>query len=302
MVMAVPRLLGAGGISGQIDWCTTVVGCATVAGIVAMYLCGAVVLRIYGLAIGILCGYLLSLVLGVDSAGIDTAIHSAPLFALPKWQHPGFDFDAALICPFLIAALAVSIKGSGLISQGHQINGVYTAGDRKRRMSAGLLADGTGTFLSGLLGGFGSSMSAANLGLSAASRATSRRIGYGVPIILLLLACFPKLTAALYFMPQPVMGAAMFCIGAHLIGVGVELIRTTPLGLRSILTVGFPLLVGLWIEVMPPALSAASAWTGTLFTSSISATALLVFGCHYLIFSLHRYHHRPGSTGQPDWL
>ena len=57
----------------------------------------------------------------------------------------------------------------------------------------GMLADGIGCFSSGLLGGLGTSMSAANVGLSMATGATSRRIGYYIGFFFLLLS--PQLDA-----------------------------------------------------------------------------------------------------------
>ena len=279
---AFPRLLGYSGSPGMIDWRMAVVGMVTLAIMAGLLLKGRGMLRLFGLAIGLSCGYLLSLLLDVDGDQMAAAVHSAPLFALPKWQHPGFDVDADLLCPFLIAALAVGMKGTGLIAKGHQINRVSALDDRRRRLGAGLLADGAGTLLSGLIGGLGTSMSAVNVGLSIASSATSRRVGYGVAAIFLLLIFFPKLTAVLAFMPRPVMGATMMCIGIHLMGVGVQLIRMTHLRRSNLLTVGLPLIVGMWIEFAPPSPAAPPAWMNTLLNSSISTTTLLAVGLHYL--------------------
>ena len=52
----------------------------------------------------------------------------------------------------------------------------------------GMLADGIGCLSSGLLGGMGTSMSAANVGLSMATGVTSRRVGYFIGFFFILLS------------------------------------------------------------------------------------------------------------------
>ena len=278
---AIPRLLGCNDVEASMDWRTVVVGSTTLAAMTGLLLKGRGRLRLCGLAIGLAIGCLLSAVLNLEDNQMAALVRAVPLMALPDWQHPGFDVDPALLGPFLIAALVVGMKGSGLIAKGHQINRVASDG-YGRRLGAGLLADGAGTLLSGMLGGYGSAMSAANVGLSVASRATSRRIGYGVAAIFLLLIFFPKFTTALSSLPRPVMGAIMVCIGFHLVGIGIQLMRMTPPSRSFFLTLGVPFLVGIWVAIVPSPFPEAPPLLRSLLADAISATAILAFGLHHL--------------------
>ena len=274
------RFIGSLGAQGTVDWRMPLVGIVTLTIMSGAFVKGTGLLRSYGLALGMTVGYLFSLMLGIEDPGMTGAVQAAPLFDLPQWQHCGFDFDLSLCLPFTLAALAVNAKSSGLIVQGNHVNKTIAGDDRKQRLSGGLLADGCGTLLAGFLGGIGTSMSAANASLSMISRVTARCVGYGVAAIFLLLVFFPKLTVALFYMPQPVVGGTMVCIGFNLVRAGVQMIRLEPLDHRRWIVVILPLVVGLWIEMMSPGRWGNSARMGSVLSSSISTTALLAFGLH----------------------
>jgi NCS2 family nucleobase:cation symporter-2 len=241
---AVPRLLGCGTTHDILDWHLPVIGIFTLMVMAGFLSIGGKRFRLYGLALGMAFGYLASLALNSDIDGLLAAVGSAPFFGFPKWRHPGIDFDASLLCPFLIAGLCVVMKGNGLIAKGHEINETPTSADRQQRLHKGLVADGVGTLFSGLLGGYGTSMCASNFGISTLGRATARRIGNGFAAVFLMLVFLPKFSAALGHMPQPVMGATMFFIGIQLVRIGLQIIRTAPKCQCPIIFVGLPVLMG----------------------------------------------------------
>jgi anti-sigma regulatory factor (Ser/Thr protein kinase) len=89
--------------------------------------------------------------------------------------------------------LASTVKASGVVINCQKVNDPDWKRADMVSVGKGMLADGIGCFSSGLLGGMGTSMSAANVGLSMATGATSRRIGYFIGFFFLLLS--PQLDA-----------------------------------------------------------------------------------------------------------
>lgn len=283
---ALGYLIGNLDFQGTLDWREPLVGIATLSIMSGLFLKGTGMLRTYGLGIGMGAGYLFSLALGIEPRGMGAAIRTAPLFSLPNWQHSGLDFDISLCIPFVFAAFAASAKSSGLIVQGGRTDQAILSNDHQRRLKGGLLADGIGTILSGLLGGLGTSMSAANASLTIISRAKARCIGYGVSAIFFLLIFFPKLMTALIYMPASVMGGVMACIGTNLIMAGCQMIRSEPLNTCGWLTVILPFCIGLWIELDGSGSLTQSSWMATILSSSISTATLLALVLHALFLSV----------------
>src|SRR3546814_13298210 len=71
----------------------------------------------------------------------------------------------------------------------------------------GIVADSLGNVSSRLLGGVATSVGAGNIGLAAATGATSRSIGVAAGRTFIVPAFIPKLAGATALIPGPVMGA-----------------------------------------------------------------------------------------------
>jgi len=242
-------------------------------------------LRLYSAAIGLAVGYGLSLVLGVFNAGALADMAEAPLVALPSWEHPGFKFDLYLIPPFLIGALASVFKASGVVINCQKINDPEWKRADMDTVGKGLLADGIGCISAGLLGGAGTSMSAANVGLSMATGATSRRVGYFIGLFFILLVFLPKFSVVLTLMPLPVMGAGLLYVASFLIASGIQLIMTRMMDSRRTFIVGLSFLAGISVEVLPGLYQNLSSWASPLFSSSLTMATITAFTLN-LIFRI----------------
>jgi NCS2 family nucleobase:cation symporter-2 len=230
-------------------------------------------------------GYGLSLVLGVFNAGALADMAEAPLVALPSWDHPGFKFDLYLIPPFLIGALASVFKASGVVINCQKINDPEWKRADMDTVGKGLLADGIGCISAGLLGGAGTSMSAANVGLSMATGATSRRVGYFIGLFFILLVFLPKFSVVLTLMPLPVMGAGLLYVASFLIASGIQLIMTRMMDSRRTFIVGLSFLAGISVEVLPGLYQNLSSWASPLFSSSLTMATITAFTLN-LIFRI----------------
>lgn len=144
-----------------------------------------------------------------------------------------------------------------------------------KSISGGLLADGIGCIVSGLLGGLGVSTSSSNVGMSAATGATSRRIAISAGCLFILLAFLPKLSALFSIMPQPVMGAILVFVTSFMVIAGIQIILTTALDTRKTFVIGISLIFGLSVDILPELYRNIHPWLGPLFSSSLTLSTIL---------------------------
>jgi NCS2 family nucleobase:cation symporter-2 len=274
---AVTRFVGLGSVDGVIDSIDLLVGFVTLGTMVALVVWSSGNLRLYSAAIGLAVGYGLSIAFGTFDSHALVEIAEAPLVALPTWEHPGFGFDLYLVPPFLIGALASIFKASGIVINCQKINNPEWKRADMESVGKGLLADGIGCISSGLLGGMGTSMSAANVGLSMATGATSRRVGYFIGLFFILLVFLPKFSVVLTLMPLPVMGAGMLYVASFLIASGIQLIMTRMMDSRRTFIVGLSFLAGISIEVLPGVYQNLPEWTSSIFSSSLTFATIVAF-------------------------
>ena len=143
-----------------------------------------------------------------------------------------------------------------------------------KSISGGILADACGVMLSGGVGTMGQSTSSANVGLSIATGATSRRIGFACGAILMVLAFVPKLTVLFAIMPSPVIGALLFFAASFMIVAGVQILSSRMMDARKTLVVGASVALGLSVDLMPGAYRSVPAVLLPAFTSSLSVATL----------------------------
>jgi xanthine permease XanP len=177
---------------------------------------------------------------------------------------------------FLIASLASTLKAVGDLTLCQKINDAEWKRTDMQSASGGILASAIGTFSAGLLGGVGLSTYSSNVGLSIATRATSRQIALPCGIILIALAFFPKLAAVYTVMPQPVMGAILVYVACFMILAGVQLMTSRMLDARKIFVVGISLVFGLSVRMVPGLYADVPDVLSSLFSSSLSLATVLV--------------------------
>ncbi len=97
-------------------------------------------------------------------------------------------FDADLIIPFAVAAVAASLRAMGDVTICRKTNDAGWTRPDMRTISGGALANGLSTALAGLLDTIGTNTSTSNVGLAAATGVTSRKVAYATDGIYLLLA------------------------------------------------------------------------------------------------------------------
>ena len=182
---------------------------------------GQVVFKGFASAIAILiaivCGYGLSAILGM----VDFApVASAPLFELPAFQAPKFDFAAIIIIiPACLTVISEHIS--------HQIvTGQIVGKDllRDPGLHRSMFADGLSTMISGLCGSVPTTTYGENIGVMAVTKVYSTWVIGGAAIFSILLAFFGQVSALINTIPGPVMGGISFLLYGMIAASGIRLL------------------------------------------------------------------------------
>ncbi len=232
-------------------------------------------LKLYSVLIGMIVGYILSYFMGIIPESDFTRIQEAKLFAIPYMKHISWKFNFALLIPFTIAALSSSFKTVGDLVTCQRINDLDWKRPEMKSISKGILTDGIGGLLPGLLGGYGTSTSSANIGLSIATGATSRKIAFSAGGLIIALALLPKLAGIFLIMPKPVMGATLLFSVSFMIVAGFKIIISRMLDVRKTFLIGASFIIGLSADMLPGIYENVHPWIQPIFSSSLSLATVI---------------------------
>lgn len=272
--IAVPKFFGIDSTHLEPQLLPFLVALATLAVTAGFNVWGKGNLRLYSLLIGMTAGYLISLAAGILTIDHIRLILDSPVFQLPEMGRFGMTFSAALLVPFMVAALSSALKTMGDLTTCQKINDAEWKRIEMGSISRGMLACGAGNIASGLLGALGQSVSSSNIGLSIATGATSRRIGYAAGGILMLMAFFPKLAAIFVIMPTPVMGASLIFAICFMIMAGIQIIMSRMIDARKTFVVGLSIIFGLSFDSVPELYSGLDPVVATFFSSSLAMATI----------------------------
>ncbi len=264
------------------DRLEAIVAFTTLAVIMVMHVWGKERMRQYSIVAGIAAGFLTSYFTGVLTDEHLNKIAQAPNMAFPSINHVGWSFDIDLLVPFLIVAICSSVKTIGNISVCQKIADANWTRPEMKTIGGGLLAEGLSTMLSGLCGTMGQSTSSGSVGLSVATGAVSRYIGYCVGGVFILLAFFPKIAAIFAVMPEPVMAAILMIAIVFVIPAGMQICTSRMLDARRSFVLGLAIVVGLAVEMFPGFELSLPVYIQPLFKSSLSASVVVAISLSLL--------------------
>ncbi len=250
-VVGLRTALGVGEDSGGPALTDVALALVTLAIMVGLNVWGRGGLRLFCVLIGMAIGYAAAWGLGRLETGGLASIASDTIFAIPSLAHLGWSFDASLVLPFAIAAVAASLKVVGNVMTSQKANDADWVRADMRSISRGVVADGLGSVVAGGLGAHGVNSATAAVGLATATGVTSRYVAYAVAGVLLVLAFVPKLGFLFYLMPRPVAGAALVFSSTFIVVNGLEIMTSRLLDARKTLVIGLALVFGLAVEVFP---------------------------------------------------
>ncbi len=259
IVLAMRNFLGVGLPDEDVE-STLAVAVVSLAVMVALNVWGGGRLRLFCTLIGILVGYAMASLLGLFGSPDLEAFHAAPLVSLPRPMSSGLAFDPGLLVPFTIAAVAIALNGVGAITAAQRVDDPDWKRPGMESLTRGITADGLANVAAGLLGGFGQASTSGAVGLSQATGANSRVIGFAVGALLIGLAFVPKLGALLLAMPAAVIGAALTFSGSFLVTSAIQMIASRMLDSRKVFVLGISISLGVAAFVYPDHFAHAPDW------------------------------------------
>lgn len=241
-------------------------------------------LKLYGVLIGLILGYLLSTVFGFLTHNSLKELYDTAWFSLPRkgvalFQ---FSFKPSLILPFIIVSIVGALKTFGNLSTAQKLNDADWKTADTKNISRGLLADSVSVIAAGLLGGMATDSSSSNVGLSAATGATSRYIAYATGILFALFGFSPKMTTFFSIMPGPVMGAILVFVTSFMVLSGFQIILQTAPNMKKIFIVGIAFIFGLSADVISSLYSSLPSWLGVIFNSPLTLSTIIAILLNFI--------------------
>jgi NCS2 family nucleobase:cation symporter-2 len=227
------------------------VGGFTVAVAVGLALWGRGAFKLMCSLIALLAGLAAALLLGTVEATTLASFGAAPWLALPDPSVLSIGFDPVLVPVFFATGLAATLRTVGVITTAQRVNDAAWKRPDVGNLARGVVGDGLGTVAAGLLGGIGMSAAPSLVGLSEATGATSRAIGYATALVLLAAAFVPKFAALVIGLPIEVIGGIFVFTAAFLITGGMQIMALRGLDFRAGFAISAALLLGLSAQLYP---------------------------------------------------
>ena len=238
---------------------------------------GRGVISASAVVLGIACGYLLCLFLGL----IDfTQVRNAAIFAIPQPLHFGMSFPVSGIVAMSIAFLVTIVETTGTFMALGEATRTPIHG---KRLARGMLCDGVGSAFAAVMSSPPVSTFAQNVGVVSLTGVASRHVVMLTGVMLLLAGLFPVLGALVVTIPQPVMGGAGLMMFGMIVVAGIRMLSSCAQSRRSSLIIAVSLGCGLAVTVRPDLLSKMPAFVREVFGSGITVGALVAVGLNLLL-------------------
>lgn len=219
--------------------------------------------------IGMLFGYLICIPLGMVNLA---AVTKATWIEIPNILRYGFHFDLASTLSFLPAYIVSTIGTVGIMMAIGEASQTKVSSDRA---AAGVLADGVGSMISGLFGAGPNTAFSQNVGLITLTKVASTHVMVISGVILTILGIFPKLSALISVMPQPVLGGVGVIMFGLVAAQGLKTLTQVKLGDRELLIISVAFALGIGVTVRPEILQSLPTALQMILSSGISTGTLV---------------------------
>ena len=196
-------------------------------------------LRMFCLLLGMAGGYGASAALSILDFSAAVPSDGLPLLRFPALQLLQWRFDASLIAPFAVVAIAGILNLIANIPYAQRINDADWVRPDFTSLRGGLAGNGIATIIASVIGSMGVNTYSVSIGLSAATGITSRSLAYVIAVAFALLSLIPATAAVITTIPAPVVGAALFFAAAFVFTSGLQAITARLLDSRKIIVIGF---------------------------------------------------------------
>lgn len=219
--------------------------------------------------IGMIFGYIVCIPLGMVNL---QAVVDAPWIEIPRFLRYGFHFDLASTLSFVPAYIVSTIGTVGIMIA---IGEASKEKISSTRAASGVLCDGIGSMISGFFGAGPNTSFSQNVGLITLTKVASKYVMILSGIILTVLGIFPKLSALISVMPQPVLGGVGVIMFGLVAAQGIKTLSNIHLGDRELLIISVSFALGIGVTVKPEILNGLPNAIKMILSSGISTGTLV---------------------------
>ncbi len=229
--------------------------------------------RISGMLIGIVVGYVAALLMG-DIVNFGE-FNSAAIFALPQPFHFGLEFHADAIIMMILMYVVQAVQTIGDVSS--TTVGGFGRECTDQELAGAIKGQGICGMIGACIGGMPTDPYSQNVGLICTTKVVAKRVFLIVGGIMLAAGFIPKFGALMTTIPQPVLGGATVTVFAAITMSGIQLLTEQPMNYRNKMIVGIALALGTGIESVPSILQFCPQLVRNIFGSSLMVSFLVVF-------------------------
>ncbi len=240
-------------------------------------------LKLFGLLISIIVGYLIVFIFGFFDKNTLQIISQTSWIYWPTISFSHYQFDSTLLIPFAIASLIGSIKVTGSLSALQRYSDENWVRPDMSQIAKGNLADSCGTFFTGILGGMGLNASSSSVALSLSTGVLSRVIAIAYGIIFIILGFCPKVTVILIYMPKTVVASTLIFLGATLVINGLKMVVPYLEQPRRCLIIGISFMLGMSHFVYPHFYQGLPNYVQSFTGSSIALAVVCEITLNFLL-------------------
>nr|WP_309501617.1 nucleobase:cation symporter-2 family protein [uncultured Roseovarius sp.] len=235
---------------------------------------GRGMLAVSAVVIGILVGYLYALIMGmVTFEGIASSWNSAAPVAFPIPFKYGFELSFAAIVGFCLMAFVSAVETVG------DVSGITKGGAGREATEAEITgatyADGLGSAVAGVFGGFPNTSFSQNVGLIAMTGVMSRHVVTIGAIFLIVCGMIPKVGAVIRTIPIEVLGGGVIVMFGMVVAAGISMLSDVKWNRRNMVIFAIALSIGLGLQLDPKAVQYLPDTARILLTSGLLPAALI---------------------------
>ena len=211
--------------------------------------CRSPLLRMGGIAIGLIVGYIVSFCLGMVDF---SSMRNLPLVTVPIPFKYGFEFNFHHFLVVGTIYLLSVLEAVGDITATAMVSNRPIKGEEyQSRLRGGVLADGLVSVIASAVGSLPLTTFAQNNGVIQMTGVASRYVGRFIAVMLVILGLFPGIGRFFTTIPAPVLGGAMTLMFSMIAIAGIRIIITNGLKRRETLIVATSLGLGLGVSYDP---------------------------------------------------
>ncbi|MEM5544588.1 nucleobase:cation symporter-2 family protein [Sulfitobacter sp. AS92] len=239
-------------------------------------------LSVSAVVIGIAVGYVYALAVGMVTVdGIATSWDRAAAVALPIPFAYGFEFSFAAVVGFCLMAFVSAVETVG------DVSGITKGGAGREATDAEITgatyADGLGSAIAGVFGGFPNTSFSQNVGLIAMTGVMSRHVVTIGALFLILCGLVPKVGAVIRTIPIEVLGGGVIVMFGMVVAAGISMLSDVNWNRRNMVIFAISLSIGLGLQLDPKAVQYLPDTLRVLMTSGLLPAALIAIVLNLLL-------------------